>query len=202
MGNDRLCSCSRGIASGRGQRRAPLTWGDAAAGHAVAALAIGAPAADRETGGQADSLPPALADARALVDAGRPAEALDRLKAFDQADPRVRLLTGVALYHADRRREAIEVLERVRTALPDGSIERREAEQVLGLSLYLEGRFAEAIPWLERTRAAVPDNLEVNFTLGQAYIQTQDAAGSAARRSPGRSAWPPAPRRHTSRRRS
>src|SRR5215208_4059814 len=126
--------------------------------------------------GQADVLTPALAEARAGVDGGRPLEALDRLKVLDQADPRVQLLTGVALYHADRWREAIAALDGVRMRLPDGSLERREAEQVLGLSLFLEGRFADAIPWLERTRAVLPDNLEVNFTLGQAYIQTRDAA--------------------------
>ena len=53
---------------------------------------------------------------------------------------------------------------------------------MLGLSLYLEGRFAEAIPWLERTRAAVPDNLELNFTLGQAYIQTRERREGARAR--------------------
>ena len=137
-------------------------------------LAVSGPAA------QADVLATALADARARVDGGRPAEALDRLKPLDQADPRVQLLTGVALYHADRWREAIAALESVRARLAEGSVERREAEQVLGLSLYLEGRFADAIPWLERTRAVVPDNLELNFTLGQAYIQTRDAAGARA----------------------
>ena len=104
----------------------------------------------------------------------------------------------MALYHADRRREAIDVLERVRPRLPEGSIERREAEQVLGLSLFLEGRFADAIPWLERTRAAAPDNLELHFTLGQAYIQTRDARGRARRAGRRRSAWPPIPRRRTS----
>ena len=86
----------------------------------------------------------------------------------------------MALYHADRRREAIGVLEKVRERLAAGSVERREAEQVLGLSLYLEGRFADAIPWLERTRDAIPDNLELNFTLGQAYIQVRDAAHARA----------------------
>jgi tetratricopeptide (TPR) repeat protein len=140
------------------------------------ALAIGAQTPSPAE--QADALEPALSAARALVDGGRPAEAIERLKVLDQADARIQLLTGVALYHADRRREAIEVLERVRPRLSDGSIERREAEQVLGLSLYLEGRFADAIPWLERTRAALPDNLELNFTLGQAYIQTGNAAGA------------------------
>ena len=127
-----------------------------------------------------DGVASALAEARTLVDGGRPAEALARLEGLDQTDPRVQLLTGVALYHADRRRESIAVLERVRPTLTEGSIERREAEQVLGLSLFLESRFADAIPWLERTRAAVPNNLEVNFTLGQAYIQTRDAAGARA----------------------
>ena len=146
----------------------------------VVALAIGTPVQTQDPAGQAESLAPALAAARALVDGGRPAEAIERLTALDQADPRVQLLTGVALYHADRRREAIEVLERVRARLPEGSIERREAEQVLGLSLYLESRFADAIPWLERTRAAAPDNLELHFTLGQAYIQTRDAAAARA----------------------
>jgi tetratricopeptide (TPR) repeat protein len=134
----------------------------------------------QEPPARTDSLGPALTAARALVDGGRPADAIARLTELDQADPRVQLLTGVAMYHADRRREAIALLEAVRPRLPEASIERREAEQVLGLSLFLEGRFADAIPWLERTRAAVPDNLEVNFTLGQAYIQTRNAAGARA----------------------
>ena len=127
-----------------------------------------------------EALPAALTAARALVDAGRPADAIARLAALDQADPRVQHLTGVALYHADRRREAITALEAVRARLPEGSIERREAEQVLGLSLFLEGRFADAIPWLERTRAALPENLELNFTLGQAYIRTGNAGAARA----------------------
>jgi tetratricopeptide (TPR) repeat protein len=127
-----------------------------------------------------DELGGALAEARALVDRGKPADALERLKSLDQTEARVQQLVGVALYHADRRRDAIDVLQRVRERLAEGSPERREAEQVLGLSLYLDGRFAEAIPWLERTRAAVPDNLELNFTLGQAYIQTREPAKARA----------------------
>src|SRR3954447_21885395 len=149
---------------------------------AALAMAVPSTSAARTPAGKPvpGSLAPALAAARALVDGGRPAEALERLTALDQGDPRVRLLTGVALYHADRRREAIDVLERLRPGLPDDSIERREAEQVLGLSLYLEGRFAEAMPRLQRTRAAAPRHLEVSFTLGQAYIQPRDAAAARA----------------------
>src|SRR4051794_41780141 len=100
------------------------------------------------------SLAPALAAARALVDGGRPAEALDRLTALDQSDPRVRLLTGVALYHADRRREAIDVLERVRPGLPDGSIERRGGGKGGGVPLGFGGRLPAAVPRVRRTPAA------------------------------------------------
>jgi tetratricopeptide (TPR) repeat protein len=159
---------------------APPPTGPVQTPGAVDSSRIPTRAETRDPPAQADALAPALAAARALVDGGRPADAIERLTALDQADPRVRLLTGVALYHADRRAEAIAVLEGVRARLPEDSVERREAEQVLGLSLYLEGRFADAIPWLERTRAAVPDNLEVNFTLGQAYIQTSNAAAARA----------------------
>src|SRR5215207_7651248 len=83
------------------------------------------PADSTPMAGEPDPIAPALAEARALIDGGRPADALERLKPLDQAHPRVRLLTGVALYHADRRREAIAALEGVRAQLPEDSIERR-----------------------------------------------------------------------------
>ena len=57
-------------------------------------------------------------------------------------------MLGVAYYHADDTRAPSSCWRRSSTALPRGSIERREAEQVLGLSTS-SGRFAEAIPLLE-----------------------------------------------------
>ena len=69
--------------------------------------------------------------------------------------------------------------------LPPGSVERREAVQVLGLCYYLTGRFTDAIPLLEQTRAWAADNLELGYILGMAYIQTRqpDAARDSLART-------------------
>lgn len=114
--------------------------------------------------------------ARALLDRGQAAAAVEKLTAIDmQDDVRVQQALGVAYYHADQYGKAVELLQRVRERLAETSVERRETEQVLGLSLHLLGRDADAIPWLEKTRAWAPDNLELNFVLGQAYIVTSQA---------------------------
>jgi tetratricopeptide (TPR) repeat protein len=115
----------------------------------------------------------ALAAVRALVDQGKTAEALQRLASLDAADPRVAYLRGVAYYHAGDAVKAIEALTPVADKLSAGSIERREAVQVLGLSLYLAGRLPESIPRLEETRAWAADNIELDYALGNAYVQTR-----------------------------
>jgi tetratricopeptide (TPR) repeat protein len=139
----------------------------------LAASAVLAQQTELPSRAETPDLTAALAAVRALVDAGKPADALQKLGLLDQGDARVQQLTGVALYHADRHQDAIDVLQRVRERLPGDSLERRETEQVLGLALFLRGRFADAIPWLEKTRASLPDNAELDYTLGQAYIQTR-----------------------------
>ena len=116
---------------------------------------------------------PALAAARALIDAGKPREALAKLDALGRPDdPRVAHLIGVAAYHADDYPRAISVLAPIENRFPDGSIERREIVQVLGLSLFLSGKIEDAIPKLEATRTWAPANLELAHILGQAYLQT------------------------------
>ena len=57
--------------------------------------------------------------------------------------------------------------------LPEGSVERREAVQVLGLASYLAGRIADAIPYLEQTRQWAEGNQELAYVLGMAYVQTR-----------------------------
>ena len=117
-----------------------------------------------------------LAEARKLIDAGQPAAAIAKLKAAaDGGDARARQLTGVAHYHANDHVAAIEHLKAALPGLPEGSVERTEAVQVLGLSLYLAGRIAEAVPYLEQTRAVAPNNPELAYVLGMAYIQTRQA---------------------------
>jgi tetratricopeptide (TPR) repeat protein len=114
-----------------------------------------------------------LAEARTLIDQGRVDEALGKLANLDPADPRVNYLQGVAYYHADDHVKAIEKLTPVVDKLADGSLERREAVQVLGLSLYLAGRLAESVPYLEQTRAWAADNVELAYVLGNVYVLTR-----------------------------
>ena len=140
----------------------------------TAALAIAASA--HAAPSQTD---PALAAARALIDAGKPREALATLDALGRPDdPRVAHLIGVAAYHADDYGRAISVLRPIESRFPDGSIERREIVQVLGLSLFLAGKIEDAIPKLEATRTWAPANLELAHILGQAYLQTGRVASA------------------------
>jgi tetratricopeptide (TPR) repeat protein len=128
---------------------------------------------------QADATPDTATlarEMRALLDAGRAAEAVSRLEGRTGDEPRLEQLLGVAYYHADRYPQAVDVLTRLRGRWPEDSLEHREAEQVLGLSLYLSGRIPDAVPYLERTRRWASGNRELLYTLGNAYIQTQRAA--------------------------
>ena len=124
------------------------------------------PAADRQ-------LETALTAGRALIDAGRPREAIQKLETLARAgDPRIDHLLGVAAYHADDYPRAISVLTPIEGRFPEGSTERREIVQVLGLSLFLAGRFDDAVPRLEATQAWASGNPELAHILGQAYLQT------------------------------
>ena len=122
-----------------------------------------------------------LAEARSLIDSGNPKSAIARLEALEpKDDPRVRQLLGVALYRADQCLPAIERLEPLATAFPDGSLERREVVQVLGLCRYLSGQLREAIPLLEKTREWASGSLELQHALAMAYIQTQQPESARA----------------------
>jgi tetratricopeptide (TPR) repeat protein len=117
----------------------------------------------------------ALAEARRLVNAGKPDAALEALRLLPVDDAQAALLRGVAHYHANHPLQAVEALGPVVGKLPEGSVERREAIQVLGLASVLVGRIAEAIPYLEQTRGWAADNAELGYVLGMAYVQTRQA---------------------------
>lgn len=121
-------------------------------------------------------------EARVLINAGKPRDAIALLENAQRegeiATPELAELLGVSYYHADDYPRAIDLLTPVVERLPEGSVERREAVQVLGLSLYLAGRFADAIPRLEATREWASNNQELAYILAQAYIQTRDAANA------------------------
>lgn len=120
-----------------------------------------------------DAVASTLTAARALLEQGQAAAAVQKLKALDPADPRVAQALGVAYYHADDPLHAIDLLAPAVAKLAPDSLERREAEQVLGLSLYIAQRLAEALPYLERTQVWAPDNAELLYVLGNAYVQTR-----------------------------
>jgi tetratricopeptide (TPR) repeat protein len=117
----------------------------------------------------------ALTEARRLVNAGKPDAALEALRFLPLEDAQAAQLRGVAHYHANHPLQAVEILAPVVARLPEGSLERREAVQVLGLASYLAGRIADAIPYLEQTRAWAADNPELSYVLGMAYVQTRRA---------------------------
>ena len=119
------------------------------------------------------TLSPELAAVRTEILEGRSDKALEQLARMPADAPPVRYLTGLAYYHRDDHVRAIEYLAPVAQTLAAGSLERREAIQVLGLSYYLAGRLREALPLLEETRQWAKDNSELGHVLGLAYIQTQ-----------------------------
>ncbi len=126
------------------------------------------------TFGQEVAAPSQVAQARQLINEGKPQGAIEKLNAIG-APERIDVahLLGIAYYHADDHPRAIEHLLKVVDKLPEGSIERREAVQVLGLSRFVTGRFAEAVPLLEETRRWASSNVELGYVLGQAYVQTR-----------------------------
>ena len=104
------------------------------------------------------TLPAELTAVRAQILDGRIDSALEQLGRLPADEPAVRYLTGLAHYHRDDHVRAIEYLAPVAQTLSAGSLERREAIQVLGLSYYLAGRLREALPLLEETRQWASDN--------------------------------------------
>jgi len=116
----------------------------------------------------------ALADARRLIDSGQPRAAVEKLQALgEHGNPLVEEMLGVAYYHANDPAHAIEHLTPAVRGLAPGSLERREAVQVLGLSHYLAGHLAESIPYLEEVRPLAPDDIKLAYALGMAYAQTR-----------------------------
>ena len=114
-----------------------------------------------------------LAEARLLINEGKARVAIEKLQALaEPKEPEVAHLLGVAYYHADDHVRAIEQLTPLAPTWPEGSLQRREAVQILGLCNFIVGRFAEAIPFLEATRVWAT-NPELGYVLGQAYVQTR-----------------------------
>jgi tetratricopeptide (TPR) repeat protein len=144
----------------------------ALAGAAIALLTTCGVAAQAPPARSSDTA--ALAEARQLINQDKPQAAIEKLNAVgDAGRPDVAQLLGVAYYHADDYARAIEHLAPIVSRLPEGSLDRREAVQVLGLCHFLTGHFVDAVPLLEETRKWATTNPELGYVLGQAYVQTR-----------------------------
>jgi tetratricopeptide (TPR) repeat protein len=118
-----------------------------------------------------DALAAPLTEARALISAGKPAEALARLQAHAAStDARVEQLFGVALYSQTDYVRAIEKLSAALPKLMKDSPAWRETVQLLGLAHYILGHHEAALPLLEQTRAWLPNNHELAYALGMSSI--------------------------------
>jgi tetratricopeptide (TPR) repeat protein len=117
-----------------------------------------------------------LTEARTLINEDKPSAAIEKLQASHQtSNPKVAYLLGVAYYHAKDYGRAIEQISPNVEKLLEGSLEQREAIQVLGMCKYLAGRLSDAIPLLEQARAWAEDNNELDYMLGMAYGQTRES---------------------------
>jgi superkiller protein 3 len=123
-----------------------------------------------------------LAEARALINAGKPQAAIAKLQTLPPSnDLPIAQLLGLAYYHAHDHANAVKHLAPIATQLPKDSAAQRQTVQILGLSLYLLGHLPEAVEYLAQTRAWAPDDPELAYVLGMACIQTrQPEPGRAA----------------------
>jgi tetratricopeptide (TPR) repeat protein len=130
---------------------------------------------DRSTSeGQAAQV---LAEARGLLDAGKPEAAIELLRnGANNASDKAQLsyLLGLAYHQKRDYVRAVEHLSAAAPALPETGGEYRQAIQLLGISHYLLGHHKEAIPYLEKTSKIAPDSVEINYALGACYIQMRN----------------------------
>ena len=81
---------------------------------------------------------------------------------------------GVALYKQREYAKAAEALRKAADTEKPGTPEYRETVLLLGQSYYLQARVPDAISWLEKARAEGIRTTEVQYMLGNAYIQNRE----------------------------
>jgi tetratricopeptide (TPR) repeat protein len=126
-------------------------------------------------GGQ--TAPSAIEKAESLVAAGKADDAINLLTAISRSESneaQINHLLGQAYYAKADYPRAVELLSAAIKRLPEGSRQYKQDVQMLGLAHYLLGHIKEAIPYLETIKNWTPDNVEIAYTLGISYIQTND----------------------------
>jgi tetratricopeptide (TPR) repeat protein len=141
-------------------------------------LALGSTAALAQSAApQTEGPKSSVAQARALVDAGKAAEAIALVKTLsgpEADDPQVGYVLGLAYYQQGDYAHAVEHLSAVEKRMPEDSPEYRKSIQLLGLSRYFLGQVKEAIPYLERATSLSAGSVELSYVLGISYIQVRE----------------------------
>src|SRR5205085_472137 len=122
--------------------------------------------------------PSPLAEAQALLAAGKADAAIAALRALPRAaadESQVNHLLGLAYYQKADYPHAVEHLTASAGQAKEGSAQYRQAVQLLGMSHYFLGHPKEAVTYLERVRGWAPDNTENACALGVSYLLAQDA---------------------------
>jgi tetratricopeptide (TPR) repeat protein len=112
--------------------------------------------------------------AEAELSTGRVDEALSTLKAIPRDssnESMINHLLGLAYYQKSDYRGAAEFLALSAGSSPDSSKQHRQAIRLLGMSHYLSGHVVECIPYLEQVNGWDPHDVEIQYTLGNSYIQ-------------------------------
>jgi tetratricopeptide (TPR) repeat protein len=124
---------------------------------------------------EAQQVRPTTEKAEAELGAGRVDEALKTLGAIPRDSSNESLinhLLGLAHYQKSDYQAAVEFLVRSAASSPDSSKQHRQAIRLLGMSHYLAGHLSECIPYLEQVNGWDPHDVEIQYTLGNSYIQT------------------------------
>src|SRR5262249_47649680 len=135
------------------------------------------PAQDQTRPAAAEPAEPTTARAEALLGAGRIDEALNTLQAIPRTssnEPLINHLLGLAYYQKSDYARAIQLLGMSASATPDSSRQHRQAIRLIGMSHYLSGRAPDAIPYLAQVRAWDSRDVEIQYMLGNAYIQSHN----------------------------
>lgn len=116
-----------------------------------------------------------LAEARQLMQQGKPDEAIAKLQKLDQSTKGVALELGNAYYKKSDFSQAITYLKKANTEDPAN----QEAAQLLGMAYFASGHPGDAIPLLEHVQGSMPHaNADGYYILGTCYIQIRNYDGA------------------------
>lgn len=123
---------------------------------------------------------PSLKAVADLIGTGKLQEAQTMLSKLDPAAPGTTHLQGVLLYNSGDYARAAKTLESAAEQETPETRVYRESALLLGQSYYLLSQFDRAIPWLEKAQSAGAHPPEVNYMLGNSFLQLRQADRAVA----------------------